>query len=211
MTKKIYCTLDTETVGGCTKPKGFYHIGGLIHDRSGDILASFNMIVADMFEEIRHDDYAKKNFHLYEQMVQEGTASMVDDEESALDVIAGLCDFYDVSTMAAFNSGFDFGKTKAGRLLDGREFIDLYLMAMQTIGQKASYAKFCRENRMLSSSKKNIAGSVQSFTAYLRNDPDFKEAHTAFDDALNEMALFLAALKMHKNAPIFCAKSHLAF
>ena len=34
MKKNIYCTLDTETVGGCTAPTGMYNLGAVIHDGS---------------------------------------------------------------------------------------------------------------------------------------------------------------------------------
>lgn len=196
--RKIYCTLDTETVGGCTTPAGFYHIGGFIHDREGNVFASFNMVVAAMFEAIRHDDYGKRNFDLYEKFVTEGIATVVDTEDTAITVISDLCDFYGVTTMTAFNSGFDFGKTKAAALIEKREFIDLYLAALQTIGTKASYIKFCRDNRLLSTSKKNIAGSVQSFHAFLTDNPAYAEEHTALEDARVEMGIFNAIIKMHK-------------
>ena len=38
MNKKIiYCTLDTETVGGASNPTGMYNLGCTIHDREGNI------------------------------------------------------------------------------------------------------------------------------------------------------------------------------
>jgi hypothetical protein len=198
MTKKMYCTLDTETVGGCTNPTGFYHIGGFIHDREGNIYASFNMVVANMFEEIRNDDYAKRNFHLYEEYITTGEATVVATQEEAVTLIDHLCDFYNVTTMMAFNSGFDFGKTKAKLLIDNRDFIDIYLMALQTIGQKKSYINFCRKNNLLSRSKKCIASTAESFYAYLTNNPQYCEEHTALEDSKIEMEIFIASLRTHK-------------
>lgn len=195
---KMYCTLDTETVGGCTKPEGFYHIGGFVHDRAGRIYGAFNLVVADMFEKIRYDDYAKKNFSLYEQMVQSGAATMVSSEDSAISTINSLLDFYGVNTMMAFNSGFDFNKTKAGKLCEGRDFIDLYLMAIQTIGQYKKYANFCRENNLCSRNGKNISGTVESFTAFLTGNPDYCEEHTALEDARVEMNIFKACIATHR-------------
>ena len=64
MNKNYYLTLDTETVGGINKPKGFYHIGGILHDLTGAIKTCFNFIIDDMYPEIEKDDYAKKNFHI---------------------------------------------------------------------------------------------------------------------------------------------------
>ena len=34
MNKTIYCTLDTETVGGASEPSGTYNFGCTIHDRT---------------------------------------------------------------------------------------------------------------------------------------------------------------------------------
>lgn len=196
--KKMYCTLDTETVGGAATPKGFYHIGGFIHDRQGNVAAGFNLVVASMFEEIRYDDYAKKNWPLYEHMVTTGIATMVDTEDSAIKIINALCDFYNVHTMMAFNSGFDFGKTKASALIENRDFIDLYLAAAETLGQYKKYANFCRENHFCSSSKKNISMTAQSFYAFIISNPSYCEEHTALEDARIEMEIFKSIIKTHK-------------
>ena len=47
MNKTIYCTLDTETVGGIDHPKGFYNIGCAIHDKDGNILATTSLLVME--------------------------------------------------------------------------------------------------------------------------------------------------------------------
>ena len=62
--KTLYCTLDTETVGGASQPTGMYNVGCKIHDNTGKIYASANVLVMEHYEEIAQDDYAKKNFHL---------------------------------------------------------------------------------------------------------------------------------------------------
>ena len=44
MNKKIiYCTLDTETVGGASNPTGMYNLGCTIHDREGNIFATASL------------------------------------------------------------------------------------------------------------------------------------------------------------------------
>ena len=60
--KTMYATLDTETVGGIDNPKGFYNVGVVIHDREGNIFATTSLLVMEFYEEIKNDDYAKKNF-----------------------------------------------------------------------------------------------------------------------------------------------------
>lgn len=198
MKKIMYCTLDTETVGGASNPTGTYNYGGKIHDRNGNVYASFSLLVAEHYEEIKNDDYAKKNFPLYAQYIDEGKVTVVPTEAEALAIIRSLCRIYEVKYLMAYNSGFDFVKTNCRELLDEFEFIDLYLMALQTIAHYKKYAKFCRVNGLKSRSGKTCATSAESVFAYITDNADYKEEHTAFEDACIEMQIFLACLKTHK-------------
>lgn len=198
MKKTIYCTLDTETVGGASRPTGTYNYGGKIHDKDGFVYASFSILVAEKFEEIRNDDYAKKNFPLYQKYINEGKVTIVPTEADAIALIRNLCRFYGVKYVMAYNSAFDFIKTNCRELLDEFEFIDIYLMALQTITHLKKYAKFCRENALYSRSGKTLSTSAESVYAYIINDASYEEEHTAFEDACIEMEIFKACLKMHK-------------
>lgn len=198
MNKTIYCTLDTETVGGASAPTGMYNLGCTIHDREGHIFATCSMLVMEHYDEIRTDDYAKKNFHLYEERLARGEMSAVATEEEAVSIVRNLCHFYGVRYVMAFNSGFDFCKTICRQLLDEFEFIDLWLMAVQTICHQKGYAKFCRENGFKSSSGKSCATSAESVYAYITGNPDYTEEHTALNDALIEMEIFVKCLSLHK-------------
>ena len=88
----IYCTLDTETVGGATKPKGIYHLGGIIHNRKGEVVGCFNYLVKEWLDEIAFDEYAKKNIGLYLAMLAEGTATLIDTEDHAIEMVNALFD-----------------------------------------------------------------------------------------------------------------------
>ena len=194
---KIYCTLDTETVGGATTPEGFYHLAGIIHDRQGNIFGCFNYLVADMLDRIEFDEYAKKNMPLYTVMLQEGSATLVDTQENAIAMVNAICEYYNVQTMMAFNSGFDYCKTMCRDLLEGREFIDIWLMALETICQKASYKKFCAENGRYNK-KGNCRTNAETVYAYLTDTPEFCEEHTALEDSKIELEIFNACIKSHK-------------
>ena len=198
MNKTIYCTLDSETVGGASAPTGMYNLGCTIHDKHGHIFATCSMLVMEHYDEIRTDDYAKKNFHLYEERLARGEMSAVATEEEAVSIVRNLCHFYGVRYVMAFNTGFDFCKTICRQLLDEFEFIDLWLMAVQTICHQKGYAKFCRENGFKSSSGKSCATSAESVYAYITNNPDYTEEHTALNDALIEMEIFVKCLSLHK-------------
>lgn len=198
MKKNIYCTLDTETVGGAANPTGMYNLGCTIHDKQGNRFATCSLLVMEHFDEIRNDDYSKKNFHIYEQRLATGEMSAVATEAEALSIVRNLCHFYGVKYVMAYNSGFDFCKTICKELLNDFEFIDIYLMALQTLTHKKSYAKFCREHGFKSKSGKSCATSAESVYAYITNNPEHVEEHTALSDALEEMQIFLACEKMHK-------------
>ena len=196
--KMMYCTLDTETFGGAANPKGIYHLAGRIHDRKGHIYATFNYLVCEFFEEIEGAFYGKKNFERYAEMIADGSITMVATEDEAVAAVNALCDFYNVDYMMAYNSGFDFGRTKCHELIEEREFIDLYLMALQTITHVKKYATFCRENGLCSKSGRSVATSAESVYAYITNNAKYEEEHTALEDSKIEMEIFLACLKTHK-------------
>lgn len=198
MNKNIYCTLDTETVGGVSNPTGMYNLGGIIHDKKGNILATFSILVMEHYDEIRYDDYAKKNFHLYEERLLRGELTAVSTEAEAIEIVRNLCKMYGVKYVMAYNSAFDFTKTICRDLLTDFEFIDIYLMALQTVTHLKKYANFCRENELYSRSGKTLSTSAESVYAFITDNAEYSEEHTAFADALIEMAIFLRCDAMHK-------------
>lgn len=198
MNKIMYCTLDTETVGGASTPTGTYNFGATIHDREGNIFATVSLLVMEHYEAIRNDDYAKKNFPIYAERLAKGEMTAVATEAEALSIIRNLCKFYAVKYVMAYNTAFDFTKTICGELLNEFEFIDIYLMALQTITHQKGYAKFCQVNGFKSNSGKSCATSAESVYAYITSNPNYIEEHTAFADALIEMKIFVRCLRMHK-------------
>lgn len=198
MRKTIYCTLDTETVGGASTPTGMYNLGCVIHDKDGNIFATTSMLVMEHYDKIRNDDYSKKNFPIYEERLRKGEMTAVATERQAVEIVRSLCKMYDVKYVMAYNSCFDFTKTICRELLVDFEFIDIYLMALQTITHLKKYAKFCRENKLYSKSKKSLATSAESVYAFIIDNADYSEEHTALSDAMIEMEIFKRCYSMHK-------------
>lgn len=197
-TKTMYCTLDTETVGGASSPTGMYNLGCTIHDKDGNISATTSLLVMEHYDKIKNDDYAKKNFPIYEERLKAGTMSAVATEKEALDILRNLCRMYNVKYVMAYNSGFDFVKTICRELLDEFEFIDIYLMALQTVTHLKKYRKFCIDNNKISASGKSCSTSAETVYGYFTNNSDYVEEHTALSDALIEMEIFKQCLKSHK-------------
>lgn len=198
MKKTIYCTLDTETVGGASNPTGMYNLGCVIHDKDGNIFATTSMLVMEHYDKIRNDDYAKKNFPIYEERLCRGEMTAIASEAQAVEVVRSLCKMYNVKYVMAYNSSFDFTKTVCRELLVDFEFIDIYLMALQTITHLKKYAKFCRENELYSRSGKTCSTSAESVYAFITDNADYAEEHTALSDAMIEMEIFKRCYAMHK-------------
>lgn len=198
MRKTIYCTLDTETVGGASNPTGMYNLGCVIHDKDGNIFATTSMLVMEHYDKIRNDNYAKKNFPIYEERLCRGEMTAIASEAQAVEVVKSLCKMYNVKYVMAYNSSFDFTKTVCRELLVDFEFIDIYLMALQTITHLKKYAKFCRENELYSRSGKTCSTSAESVYAFITDNADYAEEHTALSDAMIEMEIFKRCYAMHK-------------
>lgn len=198
MRKTIYCTLDTETVGGAANPKGMYNLGCVIHDKDGNVFATASMLVMEHYNDIEKDSYAKKNFHIYEERLNNGTISAVATERDAVEVVRKLCKFYNVKYVQAYNSAFDFKKTICRELLNDFEFIDIYLMALQTITHLKGYRKFCVANGFKSGSGKTCATTAESVYAFITDNAEYTEEHTALSDAMIEKDIFVRCYKMHK-------------
>ena len=195
--KTMYATLDTETVGGATTPTGAYNYGAVIHDREGNILATQSILVAEHYEKIKNDDYAKKNFDLYNQYIAEGKVTVVATEDEAISLLINLFHFFNVKYVMAFNSAFDMTKTKCRELLNDFEFIDIWLMALQTLTHYKKFKTFCTDFD-LKNKKGTCLTNAQTMYAYITNSPDYEEEHTALADSLIEMAIFVECLKTHK-------------
>lgn len=198
MNKTIYCTLDTETIGGASNPTGMYNLGAVIHDKDGNIFATTSLLIMEHYDKIRNDDYAKKNFGIYSQRLNNGNISAVSTEIEAVEIIHNLCRFYNVKYIMAYNSSFDFIKTSCKELLNEFEFIDLFLMALQTITHQKGYSKFCHENNFISKSGKTCATTAEKVYSYITRNTEYAEEHTALSDALIEMEIFVKCYSLHK-------------
>ena len=58
--ENIYCTLDTETVGGAANPTGTYNFGCTIHDKKGNILATCSLLAMEHFDELYEQEQEEK-------------------------------------------------------------------------------------------------------------------------------------------------------
>lgn len=197
--KKAYrCTLDTETLQGIKNPMLAYNIAGIIHDLYGNIVATFNFLVAELYDQIRNDEYAKTNFRKYQQMINEGSVTIVPTVEDALLVIDKLLTFYNVTEVCAYNANFDLVRGACSALMEKRIIIDTWLNALETICQKKAYRDFCVKHGFVNKKSGVCKTSAEVVYAFLTNNADYTEEHTAMEDSKIEMQILLACRKMHK-------------
>lgn len=196
--KKIYCTLDTETVGSLSNPK-LFHIAGIIHTKEGVVLGTFNYLAANRLQEAKESDFFKNKFYKYEEMISNGTGSLCANANIAVWNVSELLKLYKVDTLCAYNSHFDLVRTEAKKLLTQvPNFIDIWLAAIETITDTVSFRNFCDTHGLYSPSKKYLSTNAETVYKYLTQDTSFEEEHTAFEDAIIEKRILEAIWKRHK-------------
>lgn len=198
MKKTLRCHLDTETLQGIMNPMRAYNIAGIIHDLTGNVVAAFNFLVAELYDQIRYDDYAKANFAKYQQMINEGSVTLVPTVEDAVMMIDKLLTFYGVTEVCAYNANFDLVRGACSALMENRIIVDTWLNAIETICQKKAYRDFCVKHGFVNRRSGVCKTSAEVVYAFLTNNPDYAEEHTAMEDSKIEMEIYLACLKTHK-------------
>lgn len=197
--KTNICVLDTETVGGAIRPTGVYNLGFVISQMTtGKELCRHNILIREHYDKIKDDDYAKKNWDKYQKWARERSVLIVDTEWQAINLCRTICKGYNVTYLSAYNSGFDFGKTKCRVLLKDFQFIDIYLMALQTVTHLKKYRRFCIDNGYLTPKGRQCSTTAEAVYAFITNNKTYQEEHTALSDALIEKEIFDYCLKMHK-------------
>ena len=106
----------------------------------------------------------------------------------------------------AYNSNFDtdkFCKT-AGQYginnpIETLPIFDLWGMAYEFICSKPDYLAFCKEHQMLTETKRFFKTSVESVVAFLTDNVEFVEDHTALSDVQWETKIFQECLRRGAN------------
>lgn len=215
MTKKIdkrktyYLTIDTETANGLNDPI-VYDIGGCIHDKYGNIYATFSFIIYETFYEMRdlmESAYYSNKIPQYEEQIKKGERKVVR-FNTAKQTIKQLCDEYRVKAIIAHNARFDYrSTTKTERYLTkskyryflpyGIPIWDSLKMAKDTICKQPTYYKWCVKNNFLTKKGKPRA-TAEILYKYITKDLDFKESHTGLEDVFIEIVITCKCIAQHK-------------
>lgn len=209
MNKHNFAVFDTETIG--LSPKLVYDLGLIICNRAGEPIAQKSWIVREIFTDAKlmlGAFYSHKVFTHYIPALDAGTMRL----HSFADIRAefnAMIAKHSAKTVCAYNIGFDRRAMRetwrhtgnAGNFLAHPvAFADLWLASCRTLINTNRYRAFCREHGFISPAG-NFRTSAESVTAYLRQNPTFKESHTALEDCEIETEILAAINKRKQKFP----------
>ena len=205
---KTIMVLDTEPCD----IYGFVYDGGYtITNRKGEVLSTYNALVAEIFTDgskMMGAFYAKKLFSHYAPMLQRGEIALTPWAEIVAQIQADVS-AYGVNVLAAYNLGFDrrVMRQTNGLLGDGPIFsapvdmLDIWQFACETKLSQARYKELARSRGWVKKSTGNIFTGAEYAYRFCSGDYGFIEDHTALSDALIETDILAACYACKKSVP----------
>ena len=206
--QEIILVLDTET---SDLTGSVYDVGYTITNKKGDILTTYNALVREIFTDAKKmmgAFYAKKMFSHYAPMLDDQLVKMADWSEIVERIRSDIAEF-NVTTVAAYNAGFDFRVMAATHkmlgnsdnvLLEKIKVLDIWQFACETKLSQKSYKKLAISRGWVSPAG-NIKTGAEFCYRYTSNDHDFIEDHTALSDAIIETQILAACFAQKKRVP----------
>lgn len=208
MRKKFFIVLDNETANSLAKPLP-YDFGWVVVDREGRIYKSYSFIIYEIYckqREMMKSAYYADKIPMYEEEIKSGKRKIVS-FWTARKIFFDCCKEFGITDIYAYNMGFD-----RRALNSGAEFISgwmkwffpkdvnfkcIWHMACSCILNRKSYINFAEKNNLISA-KGNILTNAEACYRYITKDENFKESHTALEDAVIETAIMAFVFKQHK-------------
>ena len=206
--RNIILTLDTETAD---LSGNVYDVGYIIHDRAGNELARFNALVEEIFTEAKimmGAFYAKKLFSHYAPMLDRGEVKM-QSWQFIIDRLRSDIELYNVSTIAAYNIGFDMramnhthrALTDETKVLESPcKILDIWQFACEVKLNNRNYKRIA-ESLGWVSPKGNIKTGAEFAYRFCSGDHGFIEDHTALSDCVIEVEILRQCFATKKTIP----------
>lgn len=203
---------DTETAG--VKTQSLLNVGYTIVDLN---LTDFSFRTLVKRDYIMRDVYNNYMWLINDMFVGENKLTVMKNniehkgailrtEKQVFETMARDIAKHKVEFGYAYNCQFDtdkFNKTAIAyglkNPLETVKVFDLWGFAYWKICVTAEYQAFCREHNLTTKSGKYFPTSVEGVTAYLNNDPEFKEEHTALSDVYWELRILCECGKRGQN------------
>ena len=208
ISKNIILVLDTET---CDLSGSVYDVGYTITNKKGDILATRNFLVREIFTDASRmmgAFYAKKMFSHYAPMLDDGLVKLTDWADIVAQIRADISGFK-VSTIAAYNAGFDLRVMRSTHAMlgdglpvcpSGLQILDIWQFACETKLSQKAYKKLARSRGWVSPAG-NIKTGAEFCYRYTSGNHDFIEDHTALSDAIIETQILAACFAQKSKIP----------
>jgi len=208
MPKNIILTLDTETAD---LSGNVYDLGYIIHDRAGNELTRFHALVEEIFTQpkiMMGAFYAKKLFSHYAPMLDRGDIKM-QSWQFIIDRLRSDIAEYNVSTIAAYNIGFDMravnnthkaltGETRV--LKSPCKILDIWQFACEAKLNNRNYKKIAESLGWISPAG-NIKTGAEFAYRFCSGDHGFIEDHTALSDCQIEVEILRQCFATKKKIP----------
>lgn len=209
MQKNYYLTIDTETANGLDCPL-VYDIGFAVFDKKGHIYEQYSFVVSEVFNEmsdLMQTAYYANKIPQYKKDIAEGKR-VVTSFFKVRAKIFELCKKYHIKAIIAHNMRFDLNACNTTyRYLTKSKYRyffprsvkiwDSLSMARTTIGKQTTYRMWCKENGFTTKNGQPKL-TAEILYRFISRDKDFKEAHTALEDVLIEILIFLKCVSQRK-------------
>lgn len=203
--KQKFLILDTETVGEITAPL-VYDVGAVVTDRDGNIYATYNAIVGEVFLNpgLMNSAYYIGKLPIYRDKILNHEVEIKTFRQILTD-LDKLIEVYRIDTLAAYNLAFDRRamSNTCKWLFDNENFFkanlnELCIMcAACDILYKKKYCRTAREKGWVTE-KGNIKTSAECGYRYITHNDEFNEDHLAMYDAMIESQILKAVFDQHK-------------
>ena len=206
--KNYYLTIDTETANSLDDPL-VYDIGGVIHDKQGNIYESFSFVIKEVFygmQDLMTSSYYNRKLSMYYKQIENKERQVVTFYTARRHILA-LCAKYNVKAIIAHNMRFDYKSTATTQryltkskyryfLPYGIPLWDTLKMAQDTICRQKTYINYCVANGFMYENRPRATAEI--LYRYISGNKDFKEEHTGLSDVLIEKEIFAKCMRQHK-------------
>ena len=207
--KSYYLVIDTETANGLDCPL-VYDVGFAVIDKKGNIYETFSYVVKEVFygmRDVMQTAYYATKIPKYEEDIKSGKRIVAPFAVIRAKVIEML-NKYQITAVIAHNMRFDYNalnnteryltKSKYRYFLPFNTPIWCSLaMARTTIGRQPTYKIWCKE-RGYTTRNGMPRLTAEVLYRFITQDETFDESHTALEDVLIELLIFVRCIRQHK-------------
>lgn len=211
-----FLVFDTETMG--VSNRVIYDIGYYIVNRRGHVFTSRRFLVREIITNPRimtEAFYHNKIYSNYLEMIDNSDSRLIHNWSDIQNEMREDINLYNVNTFAAYNLAFDMSAinatnkaTNCSRLLTQRPvLLDLWLFSCLYLFNTRYYKEMAKNNNWVSDAG-NYRTTAEHAYRFITLNADYKEPHTALEDAAIESEILNRLLNKKKKIPYNVINPH---